>query len=137
MYYACERRAACELRTAALLLQIRNALGRSDTENAWKQCVACPALLSAFKVALSRGQALTRARLQEQPSDDETLFLLGKLDLNYVWLQLGTLGHKTGWNEYWEARRRSTRCSPGSPGTYERESREAGSTTASTPRCRE
>jgi hypothetical protein len=97
--------AACELRTAALLLQIRNALGRSDTENAWKQCLACPALLSAFKVALSRGQALTRARLQEQPSDDETLFLLGKLDLNYVWLQLGTLGHKTGWNEYWEARR--------------------------------
>jgi hypothetical protein len=22
-----------------------------------------------------------------------------------VWLQLGTLGHKTGWAEYWEARR--------------------------------
>jgi hypothetical protein len=25
--------------------------------------------------------------------------------LNYVWLQLGTLGHKTGWDEYWEGRR--------------------------------
>ena len=30
---------------------------------------------------------------------------LGKLDLNYVWLHLGTIGRKTGWNEYWEARR--------------------------------
>src|SRR4029077_20535197 len=30
---------------------------------------------------------------------------LGKLDLNYVWLQLGPLGRKKGWDEYWEARR--------------------------------
>jgi hypothetical protein len=97
---------ACELRSAALLLQIRNALGEpTGTETAWKQCVDCPALLSAFKAALARGQVLARAKLQEQPTDDATLFLLGKLDLNYVWLQLGTLGHKTGWNEYWEGRR--------------------------------
>ena len=33
------------------------------------------------------------------------MFFLGKIDLNYVWLQLGTLGRKTGWDEYWEARR--------------------------------
>jgi hypothetical protein len=33
------------------------------------------------------------------------MFFLGKLNLNYVWLQLGTLGRKTGWDEYWEARR--------------------------------
>jgi hypothetical protein len=98
--------AACELHTAALLLQIRDALGESaGKESAWKQCLGCPALLSAFKMALARGQALARARLQQQPIDDETLFLLGKLDLNYVWLQLGTLGHKTGWDEYWEGRR--------------------------------
>jgi hypothetical protein len=32
------------------------------------------------------------------------LFLLGKIDLNYVWLQLGTRGRKTGWDEYWAAR---------------------------------
>jgi hypothetical protein len=25
--------------------------------------------------------------------------------LNYVWLQLGTLGRKTGWDQYWEARK--------------------------------
>lgn len=98
--------AACELRTAALLFQIRSALGPSaGKEKAWKQCIGCPALLSAFNVALARGQALARARLRENPLDDETLFLLGKLDLNYVWLQLGTLGHKTGWDEYWEGRR--------------------------------
>ena len=32
-------------------------------------------------------------------------FFLGKLDLNYVWLQLGPLGRRTGWDEYWEGRR--------------------------------
>ena len=52
----------------------------------------------------SRADA-ARARLLEHPTDDETLFLLGKLDLNYVWLQLGTLGRRTGWDEYWEARK--------------------------------
>lgn len=98
--------AACELLTAALLFQIRSALGPSaGKEKAWKQCVGCPALLSAFNMELARGQALARARLRENPLDDETLFLLGKLDLNYVWLQLGTLGRKTGWDEYWEGRR--------------------------------
>ena len=61
--------------------------------------------MTAFKAALARGQEVARASLKEFPEDDETLFLLGKLDLNYVWLQLGTLGHKTGWSEYWEARK--------------------------------
>jgi hypothetical protein len=98
--------AACELRTAAVLFQIRALLAtHSDKDVAWKRCAACPDLLSAFRVALAHGQTAARARLLERPTDDETLFLLGKLDLNYVWLQLGTLGHKTGWDEYWEARR--------------------------------
>ena len=98
--------AACELRTAALLLQIRRAMGDStDRDASWKRCIACPPLLAAFDATLAHGKAVARARLQTAPLDDETLFLLGKLDLNYVWLQLGTLGHKTGWAEYWEARR--------------------------------
>lgn len=97
---------ACELRTAALLFQMRALLPiDGDKDRAWKQCAACPDLLSAFRMALAEGQTVARARLLERPTDDETLFLLGKLDLNYVWLQLGTLGHKTGWDEYWEARR--------------------------------
>ena len=41
----------------------------------------------------------------QNPADDEALFFLGKLDLNYVWLQLATIGRKTGWKEYWEARK--------------------------------
>ena len=66
---------------------------------------ACAELLSLFVTETRRGQAIARARLKVQPEDEETLFFLGKLDLNYVWLQLGTLGRKTGWDEYWEARR--------------------------------
>jgi hypothetical protein len=98
--------AACELRTAALLFQIRRALGApADKDRALKQCLACPDLLSAFESALARGQALARARLATHPDDHTSLFLLGKLNLNYVWLQLGTLGRKTGWGEYREARR--------------------------------
>ena len=97
---------ACELRTAALLFQMKRALGaRAGQEGVWKQCAVCPELTAAFNLSLARGQALARASLQSRPADDETLFLLGKLDLNFVWLYLGTLGRKTGWSEYWEARK--------------------------------
>ena len=54
--------------------------------------------------ATAHGQQLARQRLQAAPADEAALFFLGKLDLNYVWLQLGPLHRKTGWNEYWEAR---------------------------------
>jgi hypothetical protein len=47
---------------------------------------------------------VARAALKTNPDNEQVLFFLGKLDLNYVWLQLGTLGRKTGWDEYWEAR---------------------------------
>jgi hypothetical protein len=98
--------AACELRSSALLFQIRRALGDApDKDKAFTQCAACPAWLSIFVAETRRVQAIARARLALSPGDEETLFFLGKLDLNYVWLQLGTLGRKTGWDEYWEARR--------------------------------
>ena len=98
--------AACELRTAALLFQIKAALGPNENKDrAWKDCATCADLLSTFEVALARGQTLARARILADPADDEALFLLGKLDLNYVWLQLGPLKRKTGWDEYWEARK--------------------------------
>ena len=98
--------AACELRTSALLFQLRRALGGSpDRDKAFSECTGCPALLSTFVAETRRAQAIARARLVLDPEDEETLFFLGKLDLNYVWLQLGTLGRKTGWDEYWEARR--------------------------------
>jgi hypothetical protein len=99
---------ACELRTASLLFQIKKALtetGERDKSAGWKLCTVCPAHMSAFIANTARGQAFARARLQTHPDHQDTLFFLGKMDLNYVWLQLGTLGRKTGWDEYWEARR--------------------------------
>jgi hypothetical protein len=99
---------ACELRTASLLFQIRKAFegtGERDKTAAWSRCAVCPGLMSAFLAETARAQAFARERLKTDPDDEDTLFFLGKVDLNYVWLQLGTLGRKTGWNEYWEARR--------------------------------
>lgn len=97
---------ASELRTSALHFQIRRALGEpKDRDKAWKACTACQELMPLFLEELAVGQAAARARLVQDPADDEALFFLGKLDLNYVWLQLATIGRKTGWKEYWEARR--------------------------------
>ncbi len=98
--------ATYELRTSALLFQLKALLDKKpDQANALKQCVPCAGLMTAFFGDTRTGQALARARLQASPGDEQALFFLGKLDLNYVWLQLGPLHRKTGWDEYWEARR--------------------------------
>ena len=98
--------ASVELRSSALLFQIRSLLeGRPAKDDALKRCAPCPGLIAAFFAEVRHGQNLARAKVRANPADDETLFFLGKLDLNYVWLQLGPLGRKTGWDEYWEARR--------------------------------
>ena len=98
--------AASELRTSALHFQMRRALGEpKNRETAWKQCAACQELMPVFMTELAAGQTAARARLEKNPADAEAMFFLGKLDLNYVWLQLGTVGRKTGWSEYWEARK--------------------------------
>jgi len=73
--------------------------------DALKRCATCPRLISEFVAEIRRGQDLAHAALATNPDDDAALFFLGKMDLNYVWLQLGVLGRKTGWDEYWEARR--------------------------------
>jgi hypothetical protein len=97
---------ASEVRTSALHFQIRRLLGDAkDRTQAWKQCATCEELLSAFMAELAVGQEAARARLAANPVDDDALFVLGKLDLNYVWMQLATIGRKTGWKEYWEARK--------------------------------
>jgi hypothetical protein len=97
--------AGYELRTSALHFQIKRALGEpADKDKAFKQCQACARLMSAFQSDIAEGQARARARLKADPRDDFALFFLGKIDLNDVWLKLGTLGKKSGWGEYWEAR---------------------------------
>ena len=98
--------AACELRSAALLFRIKRELGSPpDTKRPWAACAACPGLLAAFKETNQRGRELTRVALLTRPEDEELLFLRSKLALNHVWLELGVLGNKTGWSEYWEARK--------------------------------
>jgi hypothetical protein len=98
--------ASLELRSSALLFQLKGLLeGRPDSDAALKNCTTCPDLIAEFLTDVRRGQQVARARLQANPGDEAALFFLGKLDLNYVWLQLGPLKKKTGWNEYWEARR--------------------------------
>ena len=98
--------AACELRTAALLFQIKRIIGEPpDKSRALKACEACPALIAAISADVARGRALARARVKKNPGDVEALFFLGKLNLNYIWLHLGPLGRRTGWSEYREAKR--------------------------------
>jgi hypothetical protein len=98
--------AGCELRSSTLLFQIKRAIGgQGDKQKALKACALCGDWLSAFRAVTVSAQTVARARLQAVPQDEATRFLLGKIDLNYVWLQLGVLGHKTGWGEYWEARK--------------------------------
>ena len=99
-----------EVRTSALLFQLRGLLNGQDARDgdkkeALKRCSSCADVLASFMTDLRHGQALARATLKTTPNDEESLFFLGKLDLNYVWLELGLLGHKTGWDEYWEARK--------------------------------
>lgn len=98
--------AASEIRTSALHFAIKRALGSGDNrERAWKACTRCQDLLFAFLTEVHLGRTEARARVRQNPADAEGQFFLGKLNLNYVWLQLGTLGRKTGWGEYWEARK--------------------------------
>lgn len=96
---------ASELRTAALHFQMRRALGDpTDRGKAWKACALCQELMPLFLEEFELGRAAARAAAEADPTDDEALFLLGKLDLNYVWLQLATVGRKTGIGEFKEAR---------------------------------
>jgi len=98
--------AACELRTAALLFQIKRIIGEPpDRRQALEACEECPALIAEITTDVARGRALARARIKTNPGDVEALFFLGKLNLNYIWLHLGPLGRRTGWSEYREAKR--------------------------------
>ncbi len=97
---------ALELRTSALLFRLKAILGDAkNKEKAFKACESCPDMLSLMSTDTLHAQTLARRTLTANPDDEHTRFLLGKIDLNYVWLQLGPLGKRAGWDEYWEARR--------------------------------
>ena len=96
---------ASELRTSALHFQMRRAQGEpEDRGRAWNACAVCQELMSVFMDEFRLGRAAARAAVEDDPTDDEALFFLGKLDLNYVWLQLATVDRKTGLGEFREAR---------------------------------
>lgn len=108
--------ASDELRTSALLFQLKALLeGRADARQALSHCATCQDLIAAFMADLHHGQNLARTALRDNPGDEVALFFLGKLNLNYVWLQLGPLGRRTGWDEYWEARRSLDTVLKGNP----------------------
>lgn len=95
-----------ELRTSALLFQVKRLLGDDKRKkDELRTCVPCPALLAEFASDTAAAQTLARARLLADPLDDEARFFLGKILLNHVWLQLGPLGRRAGLSEYREARR--------------------------------
>lgn len=101
--------ATFEQRSSALHFQLKREVsspGRPrDRKQALRECARCQALIDAIIADVAEGRRLAHARLQTSPRDIEALFLLGKLDLTYVWLHNDTLGRRTGWGEYREARR--------------------------------
>lgn len=99
-----------ELRASALLFLLKHELGdhkdgggrRPSGDEA---CSMCAAWLSDFRQDIKMGQSLARSVLEHNPSDVTALYFLGKLNLTYLWLELGVLDRRTGWSEFWEAKR--------------------------------
>ena len=69
----------------------------ADRDRAFKQCAACPVLLAEFQAEITLGQAAARGAAANADNDNARFFL-GKIDLNYVWMQLATLGNCTRWD---------------------------------------
>lgn len=97
-----------EVRSSAILFQVKRRLSspnkKLSASDKLKRCTECPAIIDEFMTIVQHGQGLAREQVRQHPDDEMALFFLGKIDLNYVWLQLDPLGKKTGWSEYWEAR---------------------------------
>jgi hypothetical protein len=98
--------AARELRSSALLFHIQRLMPERSTDRAkaLKQCAACPALIAEFERTTADGIAAARQAIAADEQNVDAHFFLGKLNLNVVWLYLGTLGHRAGWNQYWMGR---------------------------------
>lgn len=108
--------AAYEIRSSAIHFQIKAALNAMpESERSFKRCDACQPLMETFLEETERAREIAHDRLKADSADDEARFFLGKIDLNYVWLQLGTVGRRTGWDQYWEARKSLDAVLKGNP----------------------
>ena len=97
---------AYDVRSSARLFQLKAVLDHvSNKEQALRQCRECAVWLDECAAASASGLRVARARLEADPADETAKYFVGKLNLNYLWLQLGPLGKKTGWSVYWDARR--------------------------------
>jgi GNAT superfamily N-acetyltransferase len=94
-----------EMRSSALLFQLKRLLEPRGRKVPLNECPTCPALIEEFTDDFHHARALAHTKVAAAPDDVDAKFFLGKLNLNYIWLQLGPLGKKTGWKEYWEGRR--------------------------------
>ena len=76
---AVEALPACELRSSAILFQIRRAIGEApDKDKAFKQCAVCDGLFTTFITEIRQAQGVARAHLKTNPGDEQALFFLGK-----------------------------------------------------------
>jgi len=97
---------AYDILTSALLFDLKRSLGDDHRgRKALDTCTDCQARLDRFFDQTQRGIELARTHLAADVSSDTALFFLAKLELNYLWMQNGVLGRRTGWKEYRESRR--------------------------------
>ncbi len=96
-----------ELRTTVLLFRLKAEVGAKGKRRGRdiESCLACARLLAEFQADLEAGLGKSRAILEREPGNSRAQFLLAKLILNRLWLNLQVLQRKKGWNDYKESSR--------------------------------
>lgn len=99
-----------EFRTTILLFRLRDLTGidvarQGKATKTLATCAACPEMLRQFEADTAEGLRLARLVLTQKPDDERATFIIAKLDLNKLWLNLKILNKMKGWREYQEARK--------------------------------
>lgn len=102
-----------ELRTTIILFRLKRVTGIygdrqgnvKETKEILASCPVCPELLRQFENDSAEGIRLARQILVNRPDDERAMFLLAKMDLNKLWLNLQVLDKMERWREYREARK--------------------------------
>ena len=101
-----------ELRTTIILFRLKQVTGidgdrqgnRKNTRELLASCPVCPELLRQFDNDGAEGTRLARQLLVNRSGDERAMFLLARMDLNKLWLNLQVLDKREGLREYREAR---------------------------------